>query len=123
MLNVVTSVKNSPHAVLIRAIEPLSNLSTIKERRVCQSENYLLTGGPGKICQALNINKSHNNLKLYNEKSAISIYEDDYEVNNITATPRVGMSIYVGAASHWPWRFYISNNKYVSRPLQLKYNW
>lgn len=123
MLNIVTSVKGSPHAVLIRAVEPLSQIEHIKYKRQVTAENYVLTGGPGKVCQALGINKDHNNIVLYHKDSIISIFDDGFKVGEIISTPRVGMSIHVGDASHWPWRFYLSGNKYVSRPLLVRYNW
>ena len=123
MLNVVTSVKNTPHAVLIRAIEPLTQFDLIKKRRGIKNENYILTGGPGKVCQALCIDKSYNGNALYAKNSILSIWEDGFQVENVISTPRVGMSIHVGEASHWLWRFYLKGNKYVSRPLEPKYNW
>lgn len=123
MLNIVTSVKDTPHAVLIRAIEPLSKIDLIKKRRTIKTENYHLTGGPGKVCQALCIEKSYNGNRLYSKNSVLSIWDDGFKVDKIVSTPRVGMSIHVGEASHWSWRFYIEGNKYVSRPLLVKYNW
>jgi DNA-3-methyladenine glycosylase len=122
MLNVVTSPIDKAHAVLIRALEPINNMDLIKQRRGIASENYHLTGGPGKICQALLINKEHNLIPFYEEKSILRIYDDGYKVYQISITPRVGMSHLVKEAANWPYRFYISGNKYVSRPLVLQYN-
>ena len=123
MLNVVTAPESTPHAVLIRAVEPLTELDLLKKRRKVINDNYILSGGPGKVCQALLIDKQHNSVKLYSRSSEISIWEDEFVVEKVVTSPRVGMSIHVGEASHLPWRFYIHQNKYVSRPLQPKYNW
>lgn len=123
MLNVVTSKKGNGHAVLIRAVEPLTQLPLLQERRNIKKENYLLTGGPGKICQALQIDKSYNHTPLFDKNSAINIWDDGYEIGKVMTTPRVGMSHHVGAASHWPWRFYLTGNVYVSKPLAVTYNW
>lgn len=123
MLNVVTAPESTPHAVLIRAVEPLTEIDLLKNRRNTFKDNYILTGGPGKVCQALLIDKRHNSVKLYDKKSEISIWDDGYKVEEVMSSPRVGMSIHVGEASHLPWRFYLHQNKYVSRPLLPSYNW
>lgn len=123
MLNVVTAPESTPHAVLIRAVQPLTEIGLLKNRRNVNNDNYILSGGPGKVCQALLIDKRHNSVKLYDKNSEISIWEDGFQAEEVISSPRVGMSIHVGEASHLPWRFYIDQNKYVSRPLQPKYNW
>ncbi|MBK8701851.1 MAG: DNA-3-methyladenine glycosylase [Saprospiraceae bacterium] len=123
LLNVVTAPKDHAHAVLIRAIEPLTGLDTIRKNRSNVANNHVLTGGPGKICQALNIDKAWNGLKFYDPESPIQIWDDGFVYAEIKSTPRVGMSVHVGDASHWPWRFYATGNKYVSRPLEVKYPW
>jgi DNA-3-methyladenine glycosylase len=122
MLNVVTSSRDKGHAVLIRAVEPITNIDLIKQRRSVSNDNYILTGGPGKICQALSITKKHNLIPFYKENSILKIYDDKFSVPEIITTPRVGMSIHVKEAANWPYRFYISDNKYVSKPLKLFYN-
>jgi DNA-3-methyladenine glycosylase len=125
MLNVVTARKGQAHAILIRAIEPINEINTIQLRRNCKKLNHMLTGGPGKVCQALDINKMHNALPFYDINSPIKIYDNSLYIGDedIVATPRVGMSIHVGEYSNMPWRFYIRNNPFVSKPLFLAYNW
>jgi DNA-3-methyladenine glycosylase len=125
MLNIVTGPENMAHAILIRAIQPIEGVEHMLQRRNTTKQNYILTGGPGKVCEALNINKSHNYVKFYMPRSEIKIYDDGVIVSekNIISTPRVGMSIHVAEYSNCTWRFYIKDNKYVSRPLQLWYNW
>ncbi len=122
MLNVVTSSKGNGQAVLIRAIEPIYGMNLIKMNRGIDRENYLLTGGPGKICQALAITKEMNLQKFYRKDALLQIWDEGYVVNDINATPRVGMSVHTKEAANWPWRFYIKDNKWVSRPLNLKYD-
>jgi DNA-3-methyladenine glycosylase len=121
MLNVVTSKKNIGHAVLIRAVEPIKNIEAIIENRGLEKNDHTLTGGPGKVCQALNITKAHNMCKYYSRNSCIQIFDDGYEVAEIVTTPRVGMSVHVKPAANWPYRFYIKGNKWVSKPLNLFY--
>ena len=123
LLNVVTAAQDMAHAVLIRAVEPLEGLDIVRQRRGKETNNYLLTGGPGKICEALAIDKSWNKTQFYLAGSPLRIYDDGYRATNIVSTPRVGMSIHVGAHSHWPWRFYLADNVWVSRPLKVSYDW
>jgi len=55
-LNIVTGKKEEPEAVLIRAIEPLTNLEMIKQNRKIKTNNTVeLTNGPGKLCGSCKI--------------------------------------------------------------------
>src|SRR5713226_76722 len=45
--NVVTNIENVPHAVLVRALEPVEGINIIRRRRLGRSE-YELTSGPGR---------------------------------------------------------------------------
>ena len=124
MLNVVSAQKGLPHAILIRAIEPMHGLELMQERRKCAHNNYLLTGGPGKVCSALGINVLDDGSTLYKNESCVTIHQAlDISTADIICTPRVGMSHHTGACGHWPMRFYINGNKWVSRPLTLSYDW
>lgn len=123
LLNVVTAAEDMAHAVLIRAVQPLEGLEIMQNRRGIAANNYLLTGGPGKVCQALDIDKSWNKVQFHQTNSPLRIYEDGFNPGPIVETPRVGMSVHVGRHSHWPWRFYLKNNPWVSRPLNVQYNW
>lgn len=123
LLNVVTAPGDKAHAVLIRAVQPMEGIELMQERRSVFSNNYLLSGGPGKVCQALQINKNWNRVHFYKADSPLKIYDDGYKVENIVSTPRVGMSVHVGQHAHWDWRFYIKDNPWVSRPLKVSYGW
>ncbi|HYO90068.1 MAG TPA: DNA-3-methyladenine glycosylase, partial [Pyrinomonadaceae bacterium] len=61
--NVVTNRENVPHAVLMRALEPLEGIEHMRERRPVKRDRDL-TSGPGKLCQALGIDRSFNNEDL-----------------------------------------------------------
>src|SRR2546423_14127606 len=54
--NVVTNVAEHPHAVLIRALEPVEGIDLMRERRHGQLDHNL-TNGPGKLCIALGIDR------------------------------------------------------------------
>ncbi len=123
MLNIVTSSEGSGHAVLIRAVEPIIGVDIIKLNRGVDKDNFILTGGPGKVCQALKITKEMNMQKFYKKDALLQIWDDGILPEEIVNTPRVGMSQHTDFAANWPWRFYIKGNKYVSRPLTLVYNY
>ena len=54
--NVVTNVADVPHAILVRAVEPVEGLDIMRRRRRGRSE-YELTSGPGRLCLALGIDR------------------------------------------------------------------
>src|SRR5262252_4056035 len=54
--NVVTNIEDNPHAVLVRALEPVEGLDAMRRRRKGRSE-YELTSGPGRLCLALGIDR------------------------------------------------------------------
>ena len=67
--NVVAGEIDTPHAILIRAVEPVEGIEIMRERRVSKNPDSKmpdknLTSGPGKLCIALGIDKSFNNEDL-----------------------------------------------------------
>ena len=105
-LNITTN-HGEPGAVLIRALEPLDGLNIMKSRR--KTENLTnLTSGPGKLCQALNININLNKSQV-NDKIKVFHYKT-FSEKEIGLSKRVGIS----KGTDLDWRFYIKNNKNVS---------
>lgn len=88
-------------AVLIRAIEPCEGVDVM--RRLRSSKNtYGLTSGPGKICQAMNINDSLNSLDVTDPQSEIHIeFDKEITKKNVTTTERIGIRY----AAKKKWRF------------------
>lgn len=96
-VNVTTEPEETAGAVLIRALEPIN------------TEN---TNGPGKLCRALEITKNLNEVDMTNRNSGLWIENfKTYTDEDIVTTVRVGIK----QAADFPWRFYIKNNKYVSK--------
>ena len=111
--NVVTARIGKPEAVLIRAVEPISGLELIKENRNIKSNKIeVLTNGPGKLCRALNIDKSLNGENLLTS-SKLYIIEGE-EVRDIVTTTRINID-YAEEYREKNWRFYINGNKFVSK--------
>ena len=115
MLNIVTGSSNTPHAILIRAIEPNLNLEVMRDRRNISNDDIRLCKGPGALCKALGLNKTHNGTDLQSDIIWVEDKNFRYSDSQIKATPRVGMN-FEGEYKSIPWRFYAKGNKYVSRP-------
>ena len=113
--NVVAAYEGKPEAVLIRGVEPIIGLKQIQENRKIKSNKMTdLTNGPGKLCQALSINKELNGSDLILGKSLYIIDLDDKKHWEILSGPRINID-YAEEYVEVPWRFYIKNNPYVSR--------
>lgn len=108
--NVVTRSANDPEAVLIRALLPTHGLEQMYERRRFTKEKSLreLSSGPGKLCQALGIDRSCDALSLQGPRLWISEAEASPVLRRkVEAGPRVGID-YAGEAKHWPLRYRLS---------------
>ena len=123
MINVVTAEKGKAHAILIRAIEPLVGMDKMVERRRHQILSFDTLNGPGKSARALGVETVHDGLSLYAKESGIWIEDIRKHISQdeIISGPRVGMSKHTGKDAHRPWRFYIRDNQWVSRPKVAKY--
>ena len=112
--NVVTNVEDVPHAVLIRAVEPVEGIDLIRRRRHGQSDHNL-TNGPGKLCIALGITRGLDRADLLGDRVWIEQGEERIASSAIAAGPRIGID-YAEEWAEKPWRFWIRHNPYVSRP-------
>ena len=113
-LNISANIEGTPHCVLIRAVEPMDDLSMAfaKDNRCIKSKKIEdLTNGPGKLCKALKIDKNLNNLSV-TEKGSIWIEKGD-EPKQIIAGKRINIA-YAKEYADMLWRFYIKDNRYVS---------
>ena len=112
LFNVVTYVAGIPHAVLVRAIEPVDGVDTMLIRRKKPGLTPSVTAGPGALSQALGITTAHTGTSLLGPELFI---EEGVVVSkgDIVAATRVGVA-YAGEDAYLPYRFYIKNNKYVS---------
>lgn len=115
LFNVVTGPKGMPHAVLIRAIEPIENTPLMLQRRKMEKTTYRLSAGPGAMSQAMGLNTSFNELQLTSLDSPIWIESREAELPEIAieSGPRIGVS-YAGTCAMRPWRFWIKESPWVS---------
>ncbi|MDO8656581.1 MAG: DNA-3-methyladenine glycosylase [Nanoarchaeota archaeon] len=102
-----TTEKKDAGAVLIRAVEPLKGIKKMEKNRQTEKIDNLCSG-PGKLCQALDITRDFNGLKLGKE---VKVYDDGFDVAKIATSSRIGIK----DALDLQWRFYIEGNEFVSR--------
>lgn len=107
--NVVTGPVGHGSAVLIRAIEPVEGVEAMKLLRRGAKERGL-TNGPGKLCQALAIDKTLNGHNLRESPLRLAI-QLPIPSGQIVQTARVGVS----QAKDVPWRFYVRDSGFISR--------
>jgi len=98
-VNVVTREQGVPHAVLIRAVEPIAN---IKDK----------TWGPGLLCKAMRIDRQLNGADLCGDPLWIEA-PLDCKRSHIARAPRIGVD-YAGDWAHKRWRFFDRTSPYVS---------
>jgi DNA-3-methyladenine glycosylase len=116
--NIVTERKDYPAAVLIRAIEPIEGVRFMYRNRKSNFKSsiliFKLTNGPGKLCQALKIDKKLNNSDLTG--SPLWLEDGGVKINprEIVAAKRIGVD-YAGKYKNKPWRFYLKGNGFISK--------
>lgn len=112
LFNIVTAKEGMPHAILIRAIEPIEGIDIMLERRNMSKIQPRLTSGPGILSKALGIDKTYYGESLIN--NTIWIEDRNIEVKEIVGTTRIGID-YAEEHALLPWRFYIKGNRWVSK--------
>lgn len=115
LFNVVTSIEGEPHAVLIRAVEPLAGKEIMELRRNISADKPAVSSGPGSAAKALGINRSFNKKDLTENEIWIEDHGIRYAPDEIVAGPRIGVA-YAQEDALLPWRFYVKGNPYVSKP-------
>jgi DNA-3-methyladenine glycosylase len=113
MLNVVTNAAEVPHAILIRALEPIKGIEEMLLRTAKAKADYTLTRGPGNVCKALGIYTMHTGTSLRSKELFIAEDKFNYAKKEISASPRIGVD-YAGKDALLPYRFYVKGNPYVS---------
>jgi len=118
LFNIITNVEGVPHAVLIRAIQPVKGTKLMLERRGKSRLDCRLTSGPALLSQALGICGRHSGTSLLGHEIWL---EEGINVppGMICSSPRIGVS-YAGQDARLPWRFYVRGNSWVSRAALKK---
>jgi DNA-3-methyladenine glycosylase len=108
-LNFVCREEGHGAGVLIRAIEPLTGLDVMRQRRGIEPIR-LLCSGPGRLAQALDITHRNNGMSLFEAPFRI---EAPLEPVDIVVGPRIGLT----KAIEIPWRFGLAQSKFWSKPF------
>jgi DNA-3-methyladenine glycosylase len=108
-LNLVCEQEGSASAVLLRALEPVQGVDTMRDRRGLDDPR-LLAAGPGRLCQALGVTREHDGLPL--DRPPFELHARAGEVQ-VVSGPRIGIT----QAAERPWRYCLSGSRFVSRAL------
>jgi len=113
LFNVVTNRAEIPHAVLVRAVEPVTGIDVMQDRTRKKVLDNTLTRGPGNVSKALGIFTYHSGLDLI--ESDIQIVDDGvrYKKKELVVTTRIGVD-YAGPDALLPYRYIVKENPYVS---------
>lgn len=109
--NIVTEKKGTGSAVLIRAAEPVEGIELMKSFRGKIKNIYELTNGPGKLCKALNIDKTFYGKDVTEEGEIFISYPQRKEKFEIVSTKRIGIS----KGADLPFRFFIKDNPFITK--------
>jgi DNA-3-methyladenine glycosylase len=113
LFNVVTNSEDVPHAVLVRAIEPVYGIETMLQRMNKQRLDNTVGKGPGNVSKALGIFSRHTGSSLLGDQ--LFIADDGFRLPaaDIIATTRIGVD-YAAEDALLPYRFFMKGNPYVS---------
>ncbi len=115
-LNVVTAERGTPHAILIRALEPMLGMDAML-RRQPPSKNpprrTRIAAGPGKLCRAMGITREQYGHPLWQKPLYLAQPDSPWPPYRIARGARINID-YAGEAAAFPWRFWVHENPSVS---------
>ena len=117
--NAVCERAGIPHAVLLRAIAPVSGTEEMRAARSRGQKHPLadrdLGRGPGRLCQALGLAREHDGADLVTGDRGVWIMDDG---RRPPARPGVGTRVGLSAGADHPWRYWVPDEPHVSGPLR-----
>jgi DNA-3-methyladenine glycosylase len=113
-LNFVCEPEGEAAAVLIRALEPVWGVETMRERRG-RAETRDLCSGPGKLTEALGIGLEMNGQELTEPPFELRPRAGEWRDVEVVTGPRIGIS----RAADYEWRFCAAGSPFLSRPLRV----
>ncbi len=109
-LNFVAEPEGQAGCVLIRALEPVAGIATMRRRRPAAKRLEDLASGPGKLTLALGITRKQNGANLTRGSLQVRALRSEPPIE-VKVTPRIGIT----HCADWPLRFIIAGNRFVSR--------
>jgi DNA-3-methyladenine glycosylase len=113
LFNVVTHGRDTPHAILIRGIEPMEGLPVMLERSGKKTFDRTLGRGPGNVSKALGIATDHTGMSLLGAEIYIGDDGFSFAPGEIEASPRIGVD-YAGKDALLLYRFSVKGHAHVS---------
>ena len=110
MLNAVTQPEGVGEGVLIRALEPIEGLEYMYASRNTTNIKALCSG-PGKLTKAMAVTKHHNHTSL-RDGTLLIMGSEAPAAARVCSGSRIGISV----GQHLPWRFWLQDSPFVSRP-------
>jgi len=115
--NVVCGPEGEAQAVLLRALEPVRGLDLMRAARwrgQRRQDDRDLCRGPGRLCQALGIDRAYDGVDLTRRSAAAWVADDGVAPpDSPVGSARVGIS----AGTDLPWRFAVAGHQCLSRPV------
>jgi DNA-3-methyladenine glycosylase len=117
LFNVVTNNSGTPHAILIRGLEPVKGIEAMLKRVGKKQLDNTLTKGPGNLSKALGLFTKHSGCSLLSKE--LFIADDGFVLNkkDIAASARIGVD-YAGKDALLHYRFFVKENPFVSGKKQ-----
>jgi DNA-3-methyladenine glycosylase len=110
--NVVCHTDGVAGAVLVRALAPIDGIETMRVVRPAARRDRDLCSGPGRLCQALGIDRRHDGADLVRSDRGVTVLDDGVAPpSDPVNTTRVGLRL----GSDFPWRWYVPGDPNVSK--------
>jgi DNA-3-methyladenine glycosylase len=115
--NVVTGDPGEGLAVLLRALAPVDGIPAMQAVRPAARRARDLCNGPGKLCQALGLDRSFDGADLVTADQGVWLADDGTPP---PATPFRTTRIGLSAGAEHPWRWCVPGDPHVSGPARLR---
>jgi DNA-3-methyladenine glycosylase len=117
MFNIVVNREGTPHAILVRAVEPIDGVDLMLRRTGKKVLDETLTRGPGNVGKAFGFHTSQCGLSLVSDE--LYLADDGYQLkaSQVGSSPRIGVA-YAGDHAAWEYRFFVKGNPYVSGKIR-----
>jgi DNA-3-methyladenine glycosylase len=119
LFNVVTYSTGHPHAVLIRALEPVQGIDVMAKRTGKGLSDLSITRGPGNLSRAMGIHVGYSGADLLGDTIFLAKGDAAVPEKSILLSPRIGVD-YAAEDALLPYRFYLGNNPYVSGKIKAR---
>jgi len=113
MFNIVVREEGVPHAILVRALEPLEGQETMLRRTGKGAVDTTLTRGPGNVGKAMGFHTRQCGLRLDSDELFVADDGFCWPEAAIGVSARIGVA-YAGVDAGLPYRFYVIGHPYVS---------